>query len=127
MLVSGPMTRFTLHGTAASWIKRGLDPQEGRLVAALTAPADAPPDADERAVLIDGAAGTASESPIPRGDYRQFYIAFGNAVRGTGRNPVPPAQAVAVTAVVETAIRSSFEGRALPVPLTAAEISAFAV
>jgi predicted dehydrogenase len=127
VLVSAPATRFILHGTTASWIKRGLDAQEQQLVAAL-APAQAHPlDAGERAVLIDGATGTEIEWPIPRGDYRQFYVQFGEAVRGTGRNPVPPAQAIAVTAVVETAVRSSDEKRSLALPLTETERSAFGV
>ena len=125
VLVSGPPTRFILHGTAASWIKGGLDPQERRLVAALTPGQDDSIDDDERAVLIDGATQSEAAWPIPRGDYRGFYRQLGEAVRGTGPNPVPPAQAIAVTAVVETAIRSSVEGRALTVPLTAEEVTAF--
>jgi hypothetical protein len=63
--------------------------------------------------------------PIPRGDYTQFYAQLRDAVQGVGVNPVPPEQALAVTAVVETAIRSSIEGRGLALPLTEAEVRDF--
>jgi len=62
---------------------------------------------------------------VQSGDYPEFYRRVRDAIDGAGGNPVPPEQAVAVTAVVETAIRSSAEGRALTVPLTASERLAF--
>jgi predicted dehydrogenase len=76
-------------------------------------------------VLVDGLSGTESETPVPRGDYRQFYMQVRDALRGAGSNPVPPEQALPVIAVVETAIRSSAEGRAFTLPLTEAEVLAF--
>ena len=59
------------------------------------------------------------------GDYHQFYARLRDAIAGSGRNPVPPLQAVVVTALVETAIRSSSERRSLAVPLTDEEVAAF--
>jgi predicted dehydrogenase len=79
----------------------------------------------EHAVLVDGASGTENETPIPRGDYRQFYVQLRDALHGVGSNPVPPEQALPVTAVLETAVRSSAEGRALTLPLTEAEVLDF--
>jgi predicted dehydrogenase len=125
VLVPGVAPRFILHGTAASWIKYGLDPQERELIATLT-PDGPPPAAEEHAVSIDGASGAETSAAIPRGDYRQFYAQLRDAILGSGRNPVPPAQAVAVTALVETAIRSSTEKRTLTLPLTDEEFAAFA-
>ena len=125
VLVPGMTRRFILHGTAASWIKYGLDRQERELNAALTPGSAGPSDGEEYAVSIDGGSGAETRSPIPRGDYRQFYTRLRDAILGSGRNPVPPAQAVAVTAVVETAIRSSAERRSLAVPLTDVEVAAF--
>jgi predicted dehydrogenase len=58
---------------------------------------------------------------VPFGDYPEFYRRVRDAIDGAGGNPVPPEQAVAVAAVVETAVRSSAEGRALTVPLTESE------
>ena len=71
----------------------------------------------EHAVLVDGGSGTQTETPVPRGDYREFYLRLRDALQGTARNPVPPEQALPVMAIVEVAIRSSAEGRALPLPL----------
>jgi hypothetical protein len=48
-----------------------------------------------------------------------------DALLGAGSNPVPPEQGVAVMAVVESAIRSSTEGRACTLPLTAVERRGF--
>jgi hypothetical protein len=48
-----------------------------------------------------------------------------DALHGVGSNPVPPEQVLPVMAVVETAIRSSAEGRALTLPLTETEILDF--
>ena len=124
VLVAAPLPRFIVHGQAGSWIKNGLDVQERQLVAALTRE-DRPTDAGEHAVLVDGVSGTESESPIPRGDYRQFYVQLRDAVHGVSSNPVPPAQVIPVIAVVETAIRSSAEGRALTLPLTDEEALGF--
>jgi len=125
VLVAAPLPRFIVHGRAGSWIKYGVDVQERQLVAALT-PQDAGSTHDtEHALLVDGLSGTESETPIPRGDYRQFYMQVRDALRGAGSNPVPPEQVLPVIAVVETAIRSSAEGRALTLPLTEAEVLAF--
>jgi hypothetical protein len=99
VLVAAPPPRFVVHGHAASWIKYGVDAQERHLVAAL-APGGAPPNVDdERAVLVDGASGSERETPIPRGDYTRFYAQLRDAVLGAASNPVPPEQALAVTAV----------------------------
>jgi predicted dehydrogenase len=125
VLVAAPPPRFTVHGDAGSWIKYGVDAQERQLIAARTPDAAAPPHDDESAVLIDGVAGTKRELSVRRGDYRQFYAQVEAAVRGTGSNPVPIDQALAVVAVVETAIRSSAERRVLTVPLTDEEVARF--
>jgi predicted dehydrogenase len=50
-----------------------------------------------------------------------FYGRVRDAIESAGANPVPPEQAVAVVAVIDAAIRSSAEGRALTLPLTETE------
>jgi predicted dehydrogenase len=118
VVVASPPLRFAVHGLAGSWIKYGLDGQERQLIAALTPGGRDPADGDERAVLVDGQTGTQQEAPVPRGDYGQFYAQLRDALRGAGDNPVPPEQAVAVIAVVEAAIRSAAEGRAVAPSVT---------
>jgi len=125
VLVPGTTTRFILRGTTASWIKYGLDRQERDLTAALAPGSAAAAEGEEYAVSVDGASGAETRLPIPPGDYHQFYARLRDAIAGSGRNPVPPLQAVVVTALVETAIRSSSERRSLAVPLTDEEVAAF--
>ena len=125
VLVAAPLPRFAVHGQAGSWIKYGVDVQERDLVAALTPEGAGQTRDSEHAVLVDGASGTETRTPIPRGDYRHFYLQVRDALLGVGRNPVPPEQVLPVVAVVETAIRSSAEGRALTLPLTEAEVLGF--
>jgi len=125
VLVAARLPRFIVHGQAGSWVKYGLDAQEGHLIAALTPGAPGPAADSEHAVVVDGVSGAETATPIPHGDYRQFYMQLRDAVRGVASNPVPPAQALAVMAVVETAIRSSAERRALALPLTEVEIRGF--
>ena len=121
VLVAAPSPRFIVHGRDASWIKYGLDAQERRMVTALT-PGDAgAPGEPESAVLVDGATGTRKQIPLPPGNYPEFYRRVRDAADGSGSNPVPPEQAVGVAAVIDTAIRSSVEGRAFTLPLTEAE------
>jgi predicted dehydrogenase len=125
VLVAARSPRFVVHGQGGSWIKHGLDAQERELIAALT-PEDAGPIRDgERAVLVDGVSGTEKETPMPRGDYRHFYVQLRDALRGGGNNPVPPEQVIPVMAVVEAAIQSSAERRVRTLPLTEAEIRGF--
>ena len=113
LAAAGP--RFIVHGSRGSWIKVGVDPQEVQLSAAMGVELGGVSPV-ESATFVDGTTRVETATVIPRGDYRQFYVAVGDAIRGTGRNPVPPAEAIATTAVVEAAARSSAEGRVLPLP-----------
>ena len=124
VLVAAPSPRFIVHGDRGSWIKYGIDGQERQMIAALT-PGSRPAGDTEHAVHVDGASGRVDQMPIPSGDYRQFYVRLRDALLGADSNPVPPEQAVAVMAVIETAIRSSTEGRVCTLPLTALERRGF--
>jgi predicted dehydrogenase len=121
VLVAAHSPRFIVHGHHASWIKHGVDAQELQMVAALT-PGDGGNRAEaEHAVLVDGATGAQKPMPLPPGTYSVFYARLRDAISGVGSNPVPPEQAVAVAAVIDTAIRSSAEGRAFALPLIETE------
>lgn len=124
MLAAAPAPRFVAHGSRASWIKYGVDAQEARLAAEMGLDAGPPPH--ERAILVDGATGIETDTVVPPGDYRRFYAALRDAVHGDGDNPVPPAQAIATTAVVESAARSAKERRAVALALTDEERAAAA-
>ena len=121
VLVAAHSPRFIMHGQHASWIKYGLDAQEGQMVAALMPGDGSFPREGEHAVLVDGATGAQKQTPLPPGDYPEFYARLRDAISGAGSNPVPPEQAVAVAAVIDTVIRSSAEGRAFALPLAETE------
>lgn len=122
MLAGAPAPRFVVHGSAGSWTKSGLDPQEDALKAGLrpawppapgwgedpgtsvlTRPGPPPGDG-----LVDEA------WPLRPGCQGAFYAAVHDAIRGTAPNPVTPAQATAVMALIEAGQRSAREGRAVP-------------
>ncbi len=125
VLVSGGSARFTLHGTEASLVKAGVDVQEAQLRQGV-APGDLDWGIDlDAATIIEGATGESTLLAAEDGDYRRYYEAVRDAIRGIGPNPVPPAQAVALMAVIAAGEQSAAEGRSVVVPLTEAEVAAF--
>jgi predicted dehydrogenase len=135
MLAAAAAPRFEVHGTAGSWTKLGLDPQEDALKAGAR-PAWPPPPGwglDRGASLITrpdrrhGEALVTDHWPLMAGRQGAFYAALHDALRGVGANPVPPEQAAAVMALVDLGQRSAHEARTLPAgpsPLVAAAASA---
>ncbi|MBC2661817.1 oxidoreductase [Novosphingobium flavum] len=106
--------RFAVHGTGGSWIKHGLDPQEGAILAGQR-PGDEGWGIDPLpGLLTTGEPGT-TPGPHPNrpGDYRLFWQALVAALRGEGANPVLPGEALAVMEVLAAAQRSAAEGRTI--------------
>jgi len=125
VLVSGGSARFTLHGTKASLVKKGVDVQEAQLREGV-APGDLDWGIDlDHASLVDGATGEIELLSAADGDYRRYYEGIRDAIRGVAPNPVPPAQAIAVMAVIAAGEDSAAQGRSVPLPLTEVEISQF--
>lgn len=121
LLVSGGGPRSVLHGTRGSWAKFGADVQERQLQSGVL-PGDPAFGYDPSpGIVYDGATGTQTEVPSPRGDQRAFYAAMRDAIRGEGAPPVSVRDAVAVMAVLEASFASGAQGRVLPIALTAAE------
>lgn len=119
MLAAAPSPRFVVHGTAGTWTKLGLDPQEDALKAGVR-PCWPPLPGwgqDRNVSLITQPCGEALRTeyrPLRSGCQGAYYAAVHDALRGDGPNPVPPAQAVAVMALLELGRRSAHEGRSLP-------------
>jgi predicted dehydrogenase len=108
---SGP--RYVVHGDRGSFIKHGLDPQEGQSKAGLR-----PGDADWGIEPCPGVLTTIRDgrpvrtTPAPeRGDYPAFYAAMRDAIRGEGLPPVPANQALGVMRILDAGLRSSAERR----------------
>ncbi|WP_074951443.1 oxidoreductase [Myxococcus fulvus] len=125
MLIAGGMPRFAVHGTKGSWLKHGMDTQADRLIAGELPGAKDWGEDVWPGRLIMGPTGASRGTTAPRGDYRQYYAGIRDAVRGMGPNPVTPAQAVAVAAVLEAGGLSARDGGGQRLSLTEAERSNF--
>lgn len=124
MLAAGGVPRFLAQGTAGSWIKQGGDRQEDALKAGVR-PGSPDWGQDPDPGWLIGADGERQALPTPAGDHRRYYLALVEALAGRAANPVPPAQACALMALLETAQRSATEGRALAPELTTTERAAY--
>jgi predicted dehydrogenase len=112
-LVAGGSPRFALHGDRASLVKRRPDAQEEQLRNGLS-PGEPGWGVDpDDAVRYDGETGDVRTVPALSGDQREYYRALGQALRGRGPNPVPPAQGATVMAIIEAAGRAEADGRRL--------------
>ncbi|WP_028965761.1 oxidoreductase [Sphingomonas phyllosphaerae] len=105
-LVADHRLRFAVHGTNGSWIKHGIDPQEAATVSG-HAPGGDGWGLDPDDGLLTDASGMVQHIPTLRGDYRLFWSAVVAAIRGTGANPVPPHEALAVMEVLDAGERSA--------------------
>lgn len=124
-VAAGGVPHVVIHGTAGSWIKSSADVQESQLRSGMR-PGDPGWGLDPNpAVFYNGVDGTRVEVPQPQGDQRQYYSAIRDALWNQGPNPVPPAQAIAVMAVLEAAIESSTKGQWVSLPLTEQESIAY--
>lgn len=112
MLAAGGGVRFLVHGSRGSVCKPAADPQETQLLAGVR-PGDAEWGVDEDALVAYEGVQPARRIPAPRGDQSRYYAAIRDALQGHGGNPVPPQQAVDVMAVLEAAVRSAREQRAV--------------
>ena len=110
---AAPGLRFRVSGSEAAYTVRGpMDGQEAALLAGRT-PAT---DGDEWGVEPAERWGWVSRGddrethPTERGRWDTFYPAFARAVRGEGRVPVDPRDAVATATVLDAARRSATDG-----------------
>ena len=108
-LVPGHGLRFAVHGTRASYLKQGLDPQEDALRSG-GIPGGAgwgrdPHPGTLHVATADGMQVQAVES-IP-GDYRHYYLAMRDAILHGSPPPVGTQQALQVMALLESAVESS--------------------
>ncbi|HMH15690.1 MAG TPA: oxidoreductase [Edaphobacter sp.] len=114
LLVSGGVARSAMHGTRASWVKRGADVQEKQLVAGMRPDAAGFGVDPDPGILYDGATGEQTEIPAPVGNESAYYAGIREAILGLQPNPVPPEQALAVMAVLEKSFESGAKGQVLP-------------
>ena len=126
VLVAAPLPRFIVHGHG-----RQLDQIRPRCAGAGTGRrADAGTTPDRPTTASAPCWSTARQRHGDRDADSAWRLpavlrAASGRAGGIGSNPVPPEQVLPVMAVLETAVRSSAEGRALPLPLTDSELRGF--
>ncbi|MFC3577784.1 Gfo/Idh/MocA family oxidoreductase [Streptomyces yaanensis] len=109
--------RFRALGSAAGYVKYGLDPQEAALREGLRPG----PGWGQEPESLWGRIGagesplTGGGDPVPTlsGDYPAYYAAIAKALREGGPNPVTALEAAAALDVLEAARRSAREGVAV--------------
>lgn len=111
-LVAAARPRFAVHGTAGSFVKYGLDPQEAWMRAGAR-PADPGygQDMPELFGTLTDAAGNATRVPTEHGDYRAFYEGMAHAIADGAPPPVAAADAIDGLRLIEFARRSAAQGR----------------
>ena len=114
MLASGTAPTFIVHGTRGSFIKYGMDPQEGDLKAGRT------PDEsnwDVEPAALHGTLTTPDGSrtiPTTPSNFTRYYENVRDAINGTAPLAVTPDQALDVMRGLVLAHASSRERRVLP-------------
>jgi predicted dehydrogenase len=118
MLAAEPGPRFFVHGTAGSFVKAGVDPQEAALRAG-TLPG---PGWGEEGEGAWGVLTRATEAGLVRkavptlaGDYRRYYENVRDAIRGDAALAVTARHATTVVRLLEVAVQSSRERRTVEV------------
>ncbi|ANA79906.1 MULTISPECIES: oxidoreductase [Paenibacillus] len=114
---AGP--KFELHGDKGSFLKYGMDPQEGQLKQGMR-PGDAgwgedsPDQYGELATELSGLAVQGEIETLP-GRYQAFYQGLAEAVLKGGALPVQAEEARNVIRMIEYALQSHQEGRTIQI------------
>ena len=109
LLAVAETARFIIHGSRASYVKYGLDPQEERLKSGARLPLE-DWGYDMRDGLLTRADGEAiaEESWLTQpGNYPAYYAAIRDALNGAGDNPVPASQAIQIMELIELGLESA--------------------
>jgi len=110
MLAADAPPRVLVRGTTGSLVKRGMDPQEARLLAGERPGGEHwGQDVEPLQLLRDGEAPVAVQ--VPAGDYGRFYALMRDAIRYGAPPPVTPEEALHVMTILHAGLESSSSGR----------------
>lgn len=98
--------RFVVHGSGASFIKRGLDPQETDLAKGLT-PRDAAYGRERTPARLVMPEAAMREVAVERGGYGAFYANVRDALHGVAPLAVKPDEALTVMTLLEAGEESA--------------------
>lgn len=114
-LIVEPRPRFAVHGSEASFVKFGLDPQEAALKAEAN-PLEPDFGIDERTGTLTFPEARQQTVPNERGDYLAFYEVVADSILDGAPVPVDPADARNGLMLITLARRASELGQRLLVP-----------
>ena len=112
-----PALRYRATGARGSYVVDGMDVQESLLLAGRSPATEGDAWGTEPPERWGELRRGTGREPVPseRGRWDGFYPAFAAAVRGEGRVPVEPRDAVATAVVLDAARRSAELGQVVPV------------
>jgi predicted dehydrogenase len=115
-LVSAPGARFTVHGTRASYVKHGLDPQEDMLKRGDRLPSPHWGEDWRHGMMTigqvrEGIQPELHEVPTLPGNYLAYYAGVRDAIRSGSPLPVTAEAALEVIRVLEAGIQSAESGQ----------------
>jgi scyllo-inositol 2-dehydrogenase (NADP+) len=114
-LVAAARPRFSIHGTAGSFVKFGLDPQEPQLKDGV-GPGNAEYGVDGEDGMLTDAEGHDETVRTARGNYLAYYEGIAAAILDGAPVPVPAEDARDGLALIDLARDAARHGRRLPVP-----------
>ena len=109
--VNGKFPRFALHGEKGSFTKYGFDPQETDLRAGKTYASDGwggDSETDYGTLFLEENISRIMTIP---GSYQDFYSQLAEAISGISETPVSFSEGLDVIRIIESAKRSSIEGK----------------
>lgn len=109
LLAAAETARYIVHGSRASYVKYGLDPQEERLKNGERLPQEDWGYDMRDGVLtrVDGEDRVEETLLTTPGNYPAYYAAIRDALNGAGENPVPASQAIQIMELIELGIESA--------------------
>ena len=107
--VTGESPRFIVHGTHASYVKYGLDPQEDAIRAGRLPGGDnwGRDPRDGTLSTRNGDTPVQTIQPTERGNYQAYYEAIREAILGNAPPPTTTADMIAVMAALEAGFEST--------------------
>ncbi|RWU00591.1 oxidoreductase [Raoultella ornithinolytica] len=109
LLAAAETARYIVHGSRASYVKYGLDPQEERLKNGERLPQEDWGYDMRDGVLtrVEGDARTTENWLTLPGNYPAYYAAIRDTLNGSGENPVPASQAIQIMELIELGLESA--------------------
>lgn len=109
LLAAAETARYIVHGSRASYVKYGLDPQEERLKNGERLPQEDWGYDMRDGVLtrVEGEDRVEETLLTTPGNYPAYYAAIRDALNGVGENPVPASQAIQIMELIELGIESA--------------------